>query len=75
MPQRTYGDKAVGLDFNPGGDRNVNWCKLHFAEIIDQMNTLRETTDSTEQKRLASVAITEAQTAQMWGVKALTWKD
>jgi hypothetical protein len=28
-----------------------------------------------ERSRLASVAITEAQTAQMWAVKAITWKD
>lgn len=75
MPHMTYGDKAVGLGFNPSEDPNVSWCKQHFAELIDQMNTLRETSDSAEQKRLASVAITEAQTAQMWAVKAITWKD
>ncbi len=75
MPNMTYGDKAVGLGFNPGGDPNVQWCKQHFAEIIDQMASLRENTDSAEVKRLASVAITEAQTAQMWAVKAITWKD
>jgi hypothetical protein len=28
-----------------------------------------------EKSRLLSVAITEAQTAQMWAVKGLTWKD
>jgi len=39
------------------------------------MNELRTNTTSPEVKRLASVAITEAQTAQMWAVKALTWKD
>jgi len=33
------------------------------------------TTESGETKRLCSVAITELQTAQMWVVKALTWKD
>jgi cell division protein FtsL len=30
---------------------------------------------SGEHKRLASIAITELQTAQMWAVKAVTWKD
>ena len=30
---------------------------------------------SGEVKRLCSVAITEAQGAQMWAVKAITWKD
>jgi hypothetical protein len=42
---------------------------------IDRMHSLRNTTESNEQKRLASVAITEMQGAQMWAVKALTWKD
>jgi hypothetical protein len=28
-----------------------------------------------ESVRLTSIAITEAQTAQMWAVKAATWKD
>lgn len=39
------------------------------------MNDLRAISDSQEQKRLCSVAITELQTAQMWSVKSLTWKD
>ena len=71
----TFGQKAVGLPFNPSGDDAVTRCKMHFANTIDQMNELRNTTESPEVKRLASVAITEAQGAQMWAVKALTWKD
>jgi phosphoribosylcarboxyaminoimidazole (NCAIR) mutase len=39
------------------------------------MNELRTTTQSPEVVRMACVAITEAQTAQMWAVKAITWKD
>lgn len=40
------------------------------------MDQLRNTTVATpEIKRLASIAITELQGAQMWMVKALTWKD
>jgi hypothetical protein len=38
------------------------------------MNFLRESTESSEVKRMVSIAITEAQTAQMWAVKAITWK-
>ena len=72
---QTFGQKAVGLSFNPSGDGAVGNCKQGFATLIDQMNDLRSNTTSGEQKRLASVAITEAQTAQMWAVKALTWKD
>jgi hypothetical protein len=75
MSEQTFGQKAVGLSFNPSGEDSVGTAKQTFANIIDQMNELRSNSESNEQKRLASVAITEAQTAQMWAVKALTWKD
>jgi hypothetical protein len=39
------------------------------------MNNLREKTSSQEVKRMCSIAITELQTAQMWSVKSITWKD
>lgn len=74
-PELTFGQKAVGLTFNPSGDDMVTGIKQNYASIIDVMNELRSLSESPEQKRLASVAITEAQTAQMWAVKALTWKD
>lgn len=70
---QTFGVKAVGLAFNPGGSIPVTNCKEGFAALIDQMNLLRENSTDAEVKRLASIAITEAQTAQMWAVKALTW--
>ena len=72
---QTFGQKAVGLAFNPSGDDAVGKCKQIFADAIDQMHALRNSTESNEVKRMASVAITEAQTAQMWAVKAITWKD
>jgi len=71
----TYGEKAVGLTFNPSNDDDVHKCKRTFALIIDNLNKLRDSTKSSEVKRMASIAITEAQTAQMWAVKAITWKD
>ena len=73
--QQTYGEKAVGLSFNPSNDDAVNNCKKGFASLIDQMNDMRHSSESQEQKRLASAAITYIQTAQMWAVKAITWKD
>ena len=72
--EMTFGEKAVGLTFNPSNNPEVDFCKRGFAEMIDQMNHLRSTTDNAEVKRMASVAITEAQTAQMWAVKAITWR-
>lgn len=71
----TFGQKSVGLSFNPSGLSDVVDSKQIFAAAIDQMNQLRLNSISQEQKRLASIAITEAQSAQMWAVKALTWKD
>jgi hypothetical protein len=69
----TFGEKAVGLTFNPSDDPAVDACKRHFAEVIDQLNDLRDATTSGERKRMYSHAITLAQGAQMWGVKAITW--
>ncbi len=71
----TYGEKAVGLTFNPSNDGNVQNVKQIYADLIDVLNELRNLTESGEQKRLYSIAITEAQAAQMWAVKAVTWKD
>lgn len=73
--QLTFGQKAVGLPLNPSGDSAVEKARLKFADVIDQLNELRDATDSVEVKRMCSIAITESQTAQMWAVKAITWKD
>ncbi|UKH18012.1 DUF7681 family protein [Actinobacillus pleuropneumoniae] len=73
--KQSFGQKAVGLAFNPSNDDAVSKCKQLYADVIDQLNDLRVSTDSPEVKRLASVAITEAQSAQMWAVKAITWRD
>ena len=70
----TYGEQVVGT-FNPTGDPDVEEIKYAYAKIINRMDKLRNATESAEVKRMASIAITEAQTAQMWAVKAATWKD
>ena len=70
----TYGEKAVGLTFNPSNDENVQAIKERYAATIDHLNDLRNATEDGEQKRLLSIAITEAQGAQMWAVKAATWR-
>lgn len=71
----TYGEKAVGLTFNPSQDPDVFTVKKQYAEIIDKLNDFRDKVLGSESKRLYSIAITEAQNAQMWAAKALTWKD
>ncbi|EJD6612278.1 hypothetical protein M0L22_RS02755 [Providencia rettgeri] len=71
----TFGQKAVGLSFNPSNDSLVDHFKVKLADLIDEANAVRETSDDQEVKRMASIAITELQTAQMWIVKAVTWKN
>lgn len=71
----TFGEKACGVSFNPGGYVLVNEIKMQFAGIVDGLNFLRETTTNNEVKRMLSISITEAKTAQMWAVKAITWQD
>jgi len=76
-PERelTYGQKAVGLSFNPSGDPAVHRCKVEFAAVIDRMHELFCANKNPEVMRMAGIAIEHAQTAQMWAVKALTWRD
>jgi hypothetical protein len=38
----TFGEKAVGLSFNPSGMSDVDKLKKAYAEIIDHMNDFRE---------------------------------
>lgn len=72
----SFGERAVGLGFNPSADSRVDRIKSLYAQIIDELHFLRDAQiTQPDQVRLASVAITEAQGAQMWAVKALTWKD
>ena len=74
-PVLTYGQKAVGISFNPSNNNAVDRIKQICANAIDEMDSLRKETTSGEVKRMTSVAITELQTGQMWAVKAITWKD
>ncbi len=76
MPDQelSFGEKAVGLTFNPGNNPQVEMIKRNFAEAIDNLHSLRQESEDGEAKRMLSIAITEAQTAQMWAVKAVTWQ-
>lgn len=72
---QTFGQKAVGLSFNPSNQDEVSKAKAEAAALIDRANDLRQASASPEVRRMASLAITAAQEAQMWLVKAQTWKD
>jgi hypothetical protein len=70
----TYGQKACGVSFNPSNDPHVDTIKQKFADVIDYINLACELSNNPEVKRMLSIAITEAQTSQMWAVKAITWR-
>lgn len=69
----SYGGKAVGLTFNPSNLVAVDVIKTDCAELINEFNQTRMDSEDGEVKRMMSLAITHAQEAQMWAVKALTW--
>ena len=71
----SYGEKAVGLGFNPSGDEKVQKVKELFAQIIDLANEVRSEAGPGEKGRHLSVGITEAETAQMRIVKGLTFNS
>jgi hypothetical protein len=73
----TYGEKAVGLTFNPSNDPKVDVIKKAFAVAIDEINSINvsaEPAGSTERLAFIDRAVRDAQSAQMFAVKAATWK-
>ena len=72
----TFGQKAVGLTFNPSGDERVNKIKQLYAEIIDTLTDGNLDNAATGLKgRILGRAINDAIVAQMLAVKFITWKD
>ena len=74
VKELTFWQKAVGITFNPGGMPEVNKIKELSAALINELNNQRTAAGQGEKRRMFSIAITEVQTAQMWGVKAATWQ-
>ena len=80
MPTRppTFGEKAVGLSFNPSGDPQVQAVKAAYATVIDQLNDARTAALQAGYATKAAMfetAVEHAVTAQMWAVKAITWTE
>ena len=75
---QTYGEQLVASTLGPDEDPRLRkLCEL-YAEIIDILDQGRSSAPPTmkghEAGRMFSVAITHAQTAQMWAVKATSFK-
>lgn len=72
----TFGEQAVGLSFNPSGDEKVTKLKRLYAEIIDTLSDGNLDNGASDLRgRILGRAINDALGAQMWAVKAVTWKD
>lgn len=41
MEEATYGQRAVGTNFNPSGHVDVNKVKNKFADLINTLDELR----------------------------------
>ena len=63
------------MNFNPTELQLFSICKQTLATAIDQLNDLREKTESPSLKRLCFIDITELEGAQMWLVKSLSFSD
>lgn len=61
---------AVRLTFNPSGNARVNLLKMLAAALITEYEWIMK--DNPAATREAAVAITNLQTASMWGVLAAT---
>lgn len=81
----TYGEKAVGLTFNPSANPDVDKVKALCAQVIDVCKSIVDVEPTygaegdtsmrvySERGQLALEAIRQMQTAQMWVVKAITY--
>lgn len=72
----TLGEYRVGKDFNPSGDETVTRIKILAATLIDVIDAIEVKVEPfSEVARLKALAMTHAEDAAMWAVKAATKKD
>jgi hypothetical protein len=75
----TFGERAVGITFNPGKLVQVESIKIASAILINELNDQRQKLaegndpDRGEAMAQFTLAIRKIQEGQMWGVKAATW--
>ena len=74
----TFGQKAVGLAFNPSGDDKVTNAKQLFADVIDNM--IGDPSKDVERRTylyniIRTAGISACISASMAVVKFITWRD
>jgi hypothetical protein len=73
--EMTFGEKLVGLTFNPSNDPKVQRAKELCAELADLLNDHNDNQPQSQfSQRLFSHAVGEILNAQMNVVKVLTLK-
>ena len=79
---QTFGEKAVGLTFNPSGDDKVNKAKKLMADALDLLEEVKN--EKYDNKGIApswasnvfkTNAFNKIVDAQMSLVKYITWND
>lgn len=69
----TVGERAVGISFNPSGNKKVNDTKQMFADIID-LHQVESLFPTRLEAILSTNALVSCVNAQMASVKTLTFK-
>lgn len=73
----SFGEHMVGASFNPSQDPDVAELKELYAKIIDKITDIKNNRSNQSYKTnvVDGEALRSAMTAQMWAVKAATFKD
>ena len=78
----TFGEKAVGLTFNPSGDEKVNKAKQLMADALDLLKEVEQQktefgtkTPTWEANVFRTNAFNKTVDAQMALVKYITWNN
>jgi len=79
IKELTYGEKMVGIDFNPANDPQVQSIKALCAQLIDLLNKEIVCQEKNGKARVDKIllleeAVRQAVSAQMWAVKGITYK-
>lgn len=71
----SLGKKLVGVSFNPSALSTVDEAKQKSSELIDLVHDSMQCAASEEALMIHNEAMRRIMDAQMWAVKAITWKD
>lgn len=67
----TLGEKRCHIDFNPSSNDKIGTFKRMMADAIDYLNNEMQVTEDGEAKRVFALAMTDLESAQMFGVKGI----